>query len=176
MSKADSNQAIGRDEGINKLRELIKGINIAMLTTYDGNMIHSRPMATQDVEFDGDLWFFTGKDSAKVDEIKRNPDVNVTYSSKSRIGEDSYVSVSGRASVVYDKEIIDKNWSEYLRAYFPQGKEDPNLTCIKVEAHRAEYWDYPSGSIARMIHFVKGVVTGEPAKPGDGGENKKIAM
>lgn len=98
--------------------------------------------------------------------------VNISYSSKSH---ESYVSVSGMASVVYDRDIIERNWRESLKAYFPQGKEDPNLICIKVDAVRAEYWDYPSG-IVKMIHLVQGVAKGEPTKPSKGGENKKINM
>lgn len=166
-------QVLGREEGITKLRELIKGIHIAMLSTYNGEYVHSRPMATQEIEFDGHLWFFTGKDSGKVTEIEKFPMVNISYSSKSN---DSYVSVSGTASVVYDRDVIERNWKEFLRAYFPKGKDDPNLICIKVDAVRAEYWDYPSGNVARMIHFVQGVAKGEPANPSQGGENKKINM
>ena len=52
-----------KQEKIEKVRDLIKGIKIAMLTTVnptDGSL-HSRPMATQEAEFDGDLWFFTAQ-------------------------------------------------------------------------------------------------------------------
>lgn len=60
-----------RNEHIKKLGELTKDIKFAMLTTVepDGSL-RSRPMATQQVEFDGDLWFFTGASSHKVHEIK----------------------------------------------------------------------------------------------------------
>src|SRR5689334_858328 len=58
------------NQDVKKLGELIKDIKFAMLTTVepDGSL-HSRPMATQEVEFDGDLWFFTGASTAKVDEV-----------------------------------------------------------------------------------------------------------
>ena len=64
------NQA-DHNESIKKLSEMIKDIEIAMLTTAepDGSL-RSRPMATQQFEFDGDLWFFTRASSPKVDEIE----------------------------------------------------------------------------------------------------------
>ena len=53
-----------------KLGELIKDIRVAMLTTVDNEgRLHSRPMATQQTEFDGTLWFFTDSDSVKVHEL-----------------------------------------------------------------------------------------------------------
>ena len=52
------------------LREAIKDIRIAMLTTFDREgHLHSRPMATIDIQFDGDLWFFTCAHSPKVGEL-----------------------------------------------------------------------------------------------------------
>ncbi len=53
-------------------------------------------MKTQEVEFDGDLWFFTKKETDKYREILQNSDVNVTYAGK------SYVSVRGKAEIVED--------------------------------------------------------------------------
>lgn len=50
-----------KQEEIETLRELIKDIDMAMLTTATEEGLVSRPMKTQEVEFDGDLWFFTKK-------------------------------------------------------------------------------------------------------------------
>jgi hypothetical protein len=53
-------------EQVKKVADLAKGIRIGMLTTVDadGHFI-SRPMAQQEVEFDGDLWFFAERGSRK---------------------------------------------------------------------------------------------------------------
>ena len=84
-----------RAAAIKKLGELIEDIKIAMLTTVeeDGSL-RSRPMGTQQVEFDGDLWFFTGQSTAKVDEIQQDQHVNISYANPD---DNRYVSVSGRA-------------------------------------------------------------------------------
>jgi general stress protein 26 len=95
MTKAAPGERAG------KLAEMIEDIRIAMLTTamQDGTL-RSRPMATRQVEFDGDLWYFTQAGAAKAEEIRANPHVNVSYASPR---ENRYVSVSGTAAVVRDR-------------------------------------------------------------------------
>jgi len=69
-------------EETTKVAELMRDIKIAMLTTLDeqGNFV-SRPMAQQEVEFDGDLWFFAERDSRMVRHLAANPHVAVTLGS-----------------------------------------------------------------------------------------------
>ncbi len=157
-----------RSEAIAKLGELIQDIRIAMLTTTErSGELRSRPMATQDAGFDGTLWFFTGADSGKVQEISGDQDVNVAYvdHDKSR-----YVSVSGRATLVRDQAKIDELWSPIVKAWFPDGKDDPNLALLKVDVTGAEYWDAPSSKLVQVAGFVKAIATGQTYDSGEHGE------
>lgn len=150
-----------RQDHIRKLAELIKDVDIAMLTSRkaDGSLV-SRPLGTQEVEFDGDLWFATGADSEKVAEITADPRVNVSYASK---GKNTYVSVAGTASVVRDRAKIDELWSPAMKIFFPGGKDDPNLALIRVRAESAEYWDGPGGIFGKALYLLVAGVTGEAA-------------
>jgi general stress protein 26 len=159
-----------RQESISKLNDLIKEIQFAMLTTIDGGSLRSRPMQTQDVEFDGDLWFFTSSKTHKAEEIEKDDRVNVAYAAPD---SNTYVSVSGTAKIVKDKEKIDEYWNDILKAWFPEGKDAPDLVLLKVSVEQAEYWDAPSSTIVQIAGFVKALVTGERA---DGGENRKIDL
>ena len=158
-------------EAIEKLRELIKGIDIAMFTTVDEDgTLRSRPMGTQETEFDGDLWFITSVDTSKVLEIQREKQVNVAYGDP---GKHRYVSVSGRATVIDDKAKVDEFWSPIYKAYFPEGKDDPKLRVIKVTVEKAEYWDSPGGIIPTVIAFARAMLGDENV---DIGENEKINL
>lgn len=159
-----------RQESIEKLNELIKDIQFAMLTTNDGGVLRSRPMQTQDFEFDGDLWFFTSSNTHKAEEIERDNRVNVAYAAPD---DNTYVSVSGTASIIKDREKIDEYWNDALKAWFPEGKDAPDLVLLKVAVEQAEYWDAPSSTIAQTIGFLKALATGEKA---DVGENEKINL
>jgi general stress protein 26 len=148
MSRADS---------IKALQEQIKDIDIAMLTTVESDgTLRSRPMGTQQVEFDGDLWFFTYDDAPKVDEIARERQVNVAYS---RPDKQSYVSVSGRAKLVRDRKKIDELWNPFYKIWFQNGKDDPRIALLKVEVTQAEYWDFSSNKIVQLVDFAKALLT-----------------
>lgn len=157
-----------RQESVEKLKSLIEGIDFCMLTTIDGGYLRSRPMSTQEFEYDGDLWFFTSDNTHKVEEIAKDNRVNVSYS---KPGNDTYVSVSGRTEVIKDRAKIEEYWSPVLKAWFPEGIDDPHLCLLKVSVEQAEYWDTPSGKIVQLIGFVRALATGQEA---DYGENKKI--
>lgn len=142
--------------GVEKLRELMRDVRIAMLTTVepDGSL-HSRPMALQHAEFDGDLWFFTDANSPKIHQIESEPHVNVSFS-----GDSTWVTASGTASLVTERAKIEKFWHEDLKAWFPQGTDTPGIGLIKVRVVRAEYWDTPSNAAVRVYGYLKGKLTG----------------
>src|SRR5512139_2632907 len=98
---------------VEKLKEMLEGIDFCMLTTIDGGQLRSRPMSTQQFEFDGDLWFFTRDNTHKADEVAKDPRVNVAYS---KPDDNRYVSVSGTAEIVKDRAKMEELWSPILRA------------------------------------------------------------
>lgn len=167
----NKNELDGQSGDIKKLGELIEEIDIAMLTTInDDGTLRSRPMGTQQIEFDGDLWFFTGADSAKVDEARKNRQVNVSYADAK---EQRYVSVSGQAELVRDKSKMKELWNPIYKAWFPDGLNDPNLALLKIHVEKAEYWESANGMVVQLLGFAKALVTGQPY---EGGENAKINL
>ncbi len=158
---------------LKKLRKLIKGARVAMLTTVapDGTL-RSRPMATLKAPFEGDVWFFTRASAAKTDEIRDNDHVNVSFSD----GDDNrYLSISGTASVVRDKARLEQLWSGRLKNWFPDGKKDPDLALLRVRVDRADYWDAKTSAMVHLAGLVQspsGETTGDNRKtdnPGVGG-------
>lgn len=156
-------------DGAAKVADLVSDIKFAMLTTVDadGELV-SRPMAHQDVEADGDLWFFSSRDSRKVEHVKANPHVAVTLASSS-----TWVSINGSAEVVDDDQKAKDLWSTDMEAWFPQGPEDPSIVLIKVTGETAEYWDGPGGRVSSVLSLVKSKLTG---KRYSGGDNDKVDL
>ena len=159
-----------RQESIKKVNDLIKDVQVAMLTTIDWGVLRSRPMQTQEAEFEGDLWFFTSSDTHKTDEIEKDRRVNVSYASPA---DNSYVSVSGMAEIVKDRAKIEELWNPIYKAWFPKGLDDPTLCLLKVSVEQAEYWDSSSSTIVQIVGFVKALVTGNRA---DGGDHGKVNL
>ena len=160
-----------QEHDLAKLKKLIKDIRIGMLTTFEpGGWLHSRPMATVDVEFDGELWFFTQASAPKVDEVQKEQHVCVSYCSEK---QSEYASVSGKAQLVRDRKKAAELWTPIYKAWFPKGLEDPELALIRVTADKAEYWDMPSSTVVKMVGFAKAVLTGKEYQPG---ENHKVSL
>ena len=156
-------------EDTRKVAELIKGERFAFLTTVaPGGKLTSRPMTLQEVEFDGDLWFFAERGSHPVDHIATNSQVNVGVGSGG-----TWVSLTGSATVVDDVAKKKELWNGGVEAWFPQGPEDPSVVLIKVDGDSTEYWDSPGGRLATALSFVKAKATGERI---DAGENKKVEL
>jgi general stress protein 26 len=154
-----------RSPEFDKLAGLIDGIAIAMLATVEADgELRSRPMATQAMTADGDLLFFTRRDAPKVGEATHHP-VNVVYADTKA---NTYVSVSGNAVLDTDKAEIAAHWKPELKAWFPDGVDDPQIALLRVRVTRAEYWDAPHGPIVRILELAK-AATGAPVSFGDHG-------
>jgi general stress protein 26 len=154
-----------RMAAIKELADRIAGVRIAMLTTVDEEgRLRSRPMATQELEFDGELWFFTKESSAKVDEVQAERQVNLAYADP---GKSLWVSVSGTADLVRDRAKIDQLWSPMLKAWFPDGKDDPDVALLRVRVSAAEYWDAPNSKMVQLAGIAKAALTGREYRTGE---------
>lgn len=161
-----------QEDKVGKLREIVKAVDICMLTTIDeqGNL-HSRPMSNnREIEFNGDLWFFTYGSSHKVDEVGRVPKVNASFAD---IDGQLYASLTGSAEVVRDRAKIEELWKPQLKAWFPEGTETPDIALLKVTVERAEYWDGSQSFVAHAVSLISSLVTGKPARLG---ENEKLEL
>jgi general stress protein 26 len=156
-------------DAIRKVAELMKGQRLGFLTTTmpDGRLT-SRPMALQEVEFDGDLWFFAESDAPWLAHITASPQVNVGVGSGG-----TWVSLTGTARVVSDVAKKRELWNSGVEAWLPQGPEDPSVVLVRVEGDTAEYWDSPGNRLATALSFVKAKVTG--ARP-DTGEKDVVDL
>jgi general stress protein 26 len=133
---------------VEQFRDLARDIPFAMFTTVAANgRLRSRPMAASENAFDGALWFFTRTASAVAKEIAENRMVNVTYVSAP---EDRFVSVSGLASVVRDAEHASKLWHSAFSQWFAGGVDDPELSLIRIEVERIEFWDRKLGRMKEL--------------------------
>ncbi len=158
------------EDQLKDLRHIISDIKYGMLTTLDKEgCLHSRPMATLQLEEDGSLYFFIKNDSMKCLEINKNHQVNLSFSEPKN---NQYVSLSGKGYIIEDRQKMKELWNPFFKAWFPKGLEEPNIALLRINVEKAEYWDYPKGVFVRLIGFAKALFTKEPAE--DIGTNEKI--
>lgn len=156
------------DNGPEKALELIEKIKVGMLTYLDGHgHLVSKPLATQDVDDEGNLWFIVERDSHKVHGIEQRPEVNVAYASHG-----AWVSVCGSAEIVDDTEKLKQLWSAATDTWMQGGPDNPDNTLLRVVTHDAEFWDSPGGKVVALARLVRARATGERYE----GENETVDL
>jgi general stress protein 26 len=165
----DSHDTTTHADELKTLDKLIRASRVALLTTVTGSgELHSRPLAVQDTEFTGDLWFFTQDPSPKTADVRDNPHVNVSLESGK-----GFVSIAGTASIVRDSAKIDELWNTRAEAWFPEGRQDPTVALLKVDATSAEYWATDEPKAITLFKVAKAAVTG--GQP-DVGESRTVEL
>jgi general stress protein 26 len=142
-----------------KLSAKIKDVRFPMFTWQDqhGHLL-SQPMTQQQVDDDGRIWFYTSTLSSLWECIARRPEVNLGFADQEH---SLYVSVSGTAERVVDRERIRAMWNAAVQAWFPAGPEDEHVVLIRVDPHSAEYWDSNDSKMVRIFAMAKAAITGD---------------
>ena len=128
-----------------------------------------RPMSTIEVEKNATLWFFTDIRSIKVEEVSKQREVHLVYAHP---GKESYMDVWGSATIITDKQSIKDKWSPIVKAWFPNGVDDPNIALLKVTPYDVYYWDAETGKMISFLKIAASAVTGK--KLSEGAEGKLV--
>lgn len=120
---------------VEKVQGVVDSANMCLFVTNSTvTSLTSKPTATQKVDDDGTLWFFSSAASNKNKEIADDGRVQLFYSNKSE-----YLSIRGEATVVHDKAKAKELWSQVAGSWFTEGIDDPDLTLVKVKPQNARY-------------------------------------
>lgn len=160
----NSHGASGDAAALDTLREMVMDIRVAMITTEgtDGTM-HSRPMYLQQVDADGDLWFATSGASPLAEQVRDDARVLATFAQPD---DHAFAVIRGTAELVNDRARIEELWNPGMKAWFPEGPSDPDITLVHVRAEHGDYWDAPGGP-ARMVKYAAALLTGTRPDGGD---------
>jgi general stress protein 26 len=122
------------------------GSDMTMMLGLDGvEEGHARPMTAQFEDDRSPIWFFTTKDNALVQALPRGDRAIATFTSKDH---DLFASLHGTLSLDGDRATIDRLWNRFVAAWYQQGKDDPKLALLRLDADRAEVWLNDSSLLA----------------------------
>ena len=164
---------------LEKFYSLVEDIKVAMMTTRraDGHL-RSRAMANQRRAAGADLWFVTSEGSAKLDDLRADHHVNLSYY---RDGNSEWVSVSGTAALSKDRQKISELYEPDWKMYFSEEgdprhgtPDDPRLVLIGVTVHAAEFLEVNKPKPVILFELVKGWITGAEPKIGEMHEIKNV--
>jgi general stress protein 26 len=149
---------------IDKFKEIVKHEQTCLFTTKLGTApLTTRPMGVQKVCDQGNFWFMSPSDSDKNHEIHADPRVQLFISNTKNY---EFLSVYGHATISRDQAKIDEFFSDIHKAWFPEGKDDPRITIIKVTPEQGFYWDTKDGKLVSLLKIAASAVTGKTLQEG----------
>ena len=118
-----------------------------LMLQLDADEDSAAPMTAQlDKEAHGEVWFFTTRD---------NRFAALGPATATFVGKDHklYARISGTLKEETSRERLDALWSNMVQAWFPEGKDDPNLLLMRMELGEASIWAGELGALntARML-------------------------
>jgi general stress protein 26 len=154
------------------LHDILDNFDTAMMIVpaTDGHL-HGRPMAIAQLRENAEIYFVSSINSPKIAAIQADPTITLTFQSSSQ-----FASLSGRATVVRDKAMIDDLWKEAWKLWFPAGKDDPTICLIHFSPEDGEYWNNAgTQGLKYAFEAVKAYVKGETPKS-DEGQHAKVNL
>ena len=125
---------------------------------------HHIPLTAQLDEDQVDtLFFFIARDNR----LARGGAAMAQFASK---GHDFFACLSGRARVDDNPALIDKLWSKQAEAWFPGGRNDPNLALLRFEIESAERWAADISLGGRLKMLIGGTIN-----PSEEGSHAKVS-
>lgn len=99
------------------------------------------PMTAQiDKEANSAIWFFHGCNGP----LAAGGAATATFSSK---GHDLFARFTGTLTEETDRARMEEEWSSVIEAWFPGGKDDPNLLFLRMDLGQAEIWNSDMGFV-----------------------------
>lgn len=153
---------------IEKIRKIAEAARTCLFgTVHDGRSMNVRPMAVQDVDDSGRVWFLSGRSSDKNHRLQHDSHVQLLFANP---GSSEFLSLTGRASVSDDRALREKFWTPLAKTWFPGGVDDPELTVIGVQVEEGHYWATVHGKAVTLVKMAAGAVTGRNLNVGVEGQ------
>jgi len=106
---------------------------------------HARPMTAQAEDRRAPIWFFTSQDNMLARQLGTGSGRAIaSFASK---GHDLFASVRGTLRVDTDRAVVERLWNPFVGAWF-EGKDDPRLRLLRLDAEDAEVWIDASSMLA----------------------------
>lgn len=155
------------------IERLVKGHGIGMLTRCSpSGLLESKPMTVLDLDDAGAFWFYCEHDVSDAVTRESYKRVNLAFSDEANA---KYVSISGQAELIHDRQKIRALWSSMAKPWFPEGPDSPRLALLKVVPEAGEYWDGPGSRLIRLLSMAASIASGKPVGMGEHGKLTQIA-
>lgn len=101
--------------------------------------VEPRPMTALAEDDRTPLWFFTASDTELAQSLEGSGGhaATATFASKDH---ELFATISGHVVIDNDRAVIERLWNPFIAAWFEQGKDDPKLRLLRMDAADAQVW------------------------------------
>jgi general stress protein 26 len=115
-----------------------------------GSDQHFQPMTAFLERESQEIWFFTYVDTDLAEAAQSGGHAMFVFQQK-----DLQACIGGRLTVSADRERMDRYWSPMVAAWYPEGKDDPRLTLLRLDCEDARVWITEAGAARFMFEIAK---------------------
>lgn len=151
------------------LWDLIKDTRFCMLAhRHADGTLHSHPLTMQNEALDegSSIYFFVSARTEVGQRLRADGNVNLAFAN---VKDDTWVSITGRASVLEDAQKKKDLFGTIDKAWF-DGPDDPDLELVEVKIEDAEYWNIRENKLLQLLKMGKAAATGTRPKMGEHAE------
>ena len=156
----DNYKPLTDSEAKKKIKELTGKASSCFFCTniQTGQAFETRPMALQEMDDEGNLWFLSAKDSNKNSQLQKDPKVQLLFQGAQH---SDFLEIYGDATITDDKEKIKQLWNPMYKVWFTEGIDDPRISVIKVTPIEGYYWDTVHGQTVALLKRIVGAISGK---------------
>jgi general stress protein 26 len=135
-----------------------------------GQRMHFQPMTAFAEKADGQIWFFTYRDTDLARRVGEGAEAMFIVQSRD---QELQGCIGGRLTLAHDTERIDKYWGPMIAAWFAGGKDDERLTLLRFDCRDAQVWLTEAGPLKYAWEVARSNMKGE--RP-DLGEQRRLDL
>lgn len=138
-----------------------------------GSHSHMQPMTHHVDRAEESLWFITSRKTGLAKGFKDRDDVTAHFT---MIGKDHdfHACMCGALKIVEDSRKLDELWSIFAEVWFDGGREDADVTLLRLTLHDAQIWATTDSSVVFGLEMAKSLM--KPEKQPDVGAMVNVSF
>lgn len=146
---------LSQDDVQDRLFDAVDDTRTGMLGLSDSRS-HFKPMTAFLERETRQIWVFSSKDDDLVRETADGRHAMFTFHAEKK---GVWACLGGELSETIDRERLEKYWNPFVAAWYPEGKDDPNLTMLRFDLHDAAVWVEHKGPVNFVWETAKANLT-----------------
>ncbi|PJJ99445.1 general stress protein [Lysobacteraceae bacterium NML91-0213] len=112
-----------------------------------------RPMTAMAEDQRAPLWFFTSTETELAQSLEGSGAGHAATVSFASKDHELFATITGQVVIDNDRAVIDRLWNPFVAAWYEDGKDDPKLRLLRMDAAEAHVWLNESSLLAgvRML-------------------------